>query len=63
MFCPRCGVNQSEELKFCKSCGANLYAVRQVVDSRETDEKADQTNPGSPLWLSLMRRARDARRS
>jgi len=50
MFCPRCGVNQSEELKFCKSCGANLYAVRQVVDSRETDEKADQTNP----WFAAM---------
>lgn len=50
MFCPRCGVNQSEELKFCKSCGANLYAVRQVVDSRETDEKADQTNP----WFAAL---------
>jgi hypothetical protein len=41
MFCPRCGSNQSEELKFCKACGANLFAVRQVVDSRETDEKFD----------------------
>ena len=39
MFCPRCGSNQNEELKFCKSCGANLYAVRQVVDNRQTDEK------------------------
>jgi hypothetical protein len=39
MFCPRCGSNQNEELKFCKACGANLYAVRQVVDSRETEEK------------------------
>lgn len=50
MFCPRCGVNQSEELKFCKSCGANLYAVRQVVDSRETDEKVDQSNP----WFAAL---------
>jgi hypothetical protein len=50
MFCPRCGVSQSEELKFCKSCGANLYAVRQVVDSRETDEKADQGNP----WFAAL---------
>jgi hypothetical protein len=39
MFCPRCGSSQSEELKFCKSCGANLLAVRQVIDSRETEEK------------------------
>jgi hypothetical protein len=41
MFCPRCGSNQSEELKFCKLCGANLYAVRQVVDNRETGKKFD----------------------
>ncbi len=41
MFCPQCGINQSDELKFCKSCGANLYAVRQVVASRETDGKFD----------------------
>ena len=41
MFCPRCGSSQSEELKFCKSCGANLYAVRQAVDTRETEKKFD----------------------
>jgi hypothetical protein len=37
MFCPKCGSTQSDELKFCKSCGANLFAVRQVVDTRETE--------------------------
>jgi len=41
MFCPQCGSSQSEEVKFCKSCGVNLYAVRQVVQTRETDEKID----------------------
>ncbi|MDQ3820747.1 MAG: zinc ribbon domain-containing protein [Acidobacteriota bacterium] len=41
MFCPKCGTTQSEEMKFCNLCGANLYAVRQVVDSRETEEKLD----------------------
>lgn len=50
MFCPRCGSSQSEELKFCKSCGANLYAVRQVVDTRETDEKFDW----SKTWVAEM---------
>jgi hypothetical protein len=45
MFCPRCGSNQSDELKFCKLCGANLYAVRQVVDTRGTDEKIDRSKP------------------
>lgn len=50
MFCPQCGINQSEELKFCKSCGANLYAVRQVVTTRETDEKFDW----SKTWVAEM---------
>jgi hypothetical protein len=50
MFCPRCGSNQSEELKFCKGCGANLFAVRQVVDTRETGEKFDW----SKTWVAEM---------
>lgn len=50
MFCPQCGLNQSDELKFCKSCGANLYAVRQVVTTRETDEKFDWTK----TWVAEM---------
>ena len=41
MFCPQCGTNQSDELKFCKSCGGNLFAVRQVVATRETGAKFD----------------------
>ena len=44
MFCPRCGTSQSDELKFCKSCGANLGAVRQAVDTREPEKAADWTN-------------------
>jgi hypothetical protein len=44
MYCPRCGSIQSDELKFCKACGANLYAVRKVVDFRATDEKFDRSN-------------------
>ena len=50
MFCPQCGTNQSEELKFCKSCGANLFAVRQVVATRETGGKFDW----SKSWLTEM---------
>jgi hypothetical protein len=50
MFCPRCGSKQSEELKFCKVCGANLYAVRQAVDTRDTGEKTDSNNP----WFAAL---------
>lgn len=38
MFCPQCGSTQGDDLKFCKVCGANLYAVRQAVATREAGE-------------------------
>jgi len=59
MWCPRCGSSQRdwwrtqdvlEELKFCKECGANLYAVRQLVDKREVDEKFDWNK----TWVAEM---------
>jgi hypothetical protein len=50
MFCPQCGQKQSEELKFCNLCGANLYAVRQVVTMREGEEKFDW----SKTWVAEM---------
>jgi hypothetical protein len=50
MFCPQCGNKQSDELKFCNLCGANLYAVRQVVATREADDKFDW----SKTWVAEM---------
>jgi hypothetical protein len=50
MFCPGCGLNQSNELKFCKQCGANLQAVRQAVMPREGGEKFDW----SKTWVAEM---------
>ena len=50
MFCPQCGSTQSDELKFCKSCGANLQALRQVLASREDEEKFNWNK----TWLAEM---------
>jgi len=50
MFCPQCGTSQGDELKFCKSCGANLYAVKQAVTMREVPEKSDSNK----TWLGEM---------
>jgi hypothetical protein len=50
MFCPQCGTSQSDELKFCKSCGGNLFAVRQAVTTREPAEKFDW----SKTWVADM---------
>ena len=50
MFCPRCGSTQEADLKFCKSCGANLYAVRQVVDTRDSANNTEMSKP----WFAEM---------
>jgi len=50
MFCPNCGSTQSDDLKFCKSCGANLSAVRTALMSREQGDKFDW----SKTWIAEM---------
>jgi hypothetical protein len=50
MICPRCDSNQSDEIKFCTSCGANLQAVRDVLAQPEAGEKFDW----SDTWVAEM---------
>jgi hypothetical protein len=50
MFCPQCGSTHNDELKFCKSCGVNLDAVRQVTAMRDPTEKFDW----SRTWVAEM---------
>ena len=50
MLCPRCGSNQSDEVKFCTSCGGNLQAVRDGLANREPGSKFDW----SDTWVAEM---------
>lgn len=34
MYCPGCGVQITDNTKFCKSCGANLRGVREAMTVR-----------------------------
>jgi hypothetical protein len=59
MFCPQCGSTQSDELRFCKSCGVNLDAVREAAALRPTDEKFDWSRTGvAEMFLSESERKR-----
>ena len=49
MLCPRCASNQSNEIKFCTSCGANLQAVREALEMPE-GKKFDWGN----TWVAEM---------
>ena len=34
MFCPKCGLQNADETKFCRVCGADLSSVLAVIDGR-----------------------------
>ncbi len=50
MFCPGCGLQINDDLKFCRQCGANLHGVREAMTSRSTREKFDW----SKTWWAEM---------
>jgi len=56
MLCPRCGTNQSDEMKFCKVCGANLEAVRVALTNPDAAKKFDWGD----TWLAEMFRSGQA---
>lgn len=62
MFCPKCGSTQPEELNYCKSCGANLKAVRgALVRGVPEEDKLDWKK----TWLAeaiMTRDEKDRRR-
>jgi hypothetical protein len=41
MFCPGCGLQINDDLKFCRQCGANIHGVREAMTSQSTREKFD----------------------
>ena len=49
MICPRCASNQSDDIKFCTFCGANLQAVREAMEAPE-GKKFDWSN----TWVAEM---------
>src|ERR1051325_5042556 len=49
MTCPRCNSNQTDDVKFCTVCGANLLAVRQALVVERPDDF-----DWSKTWLAEM---------
>lgn len=52
MFCPQCSTQQSDDLKFCKSCGANLKAVRQALTTPELETKTEDKTDWKKSWIT-----------
>src|SRR5215813_12587788 len=41
MFCPQCGTQSSDELKFCRTCGSNLKVISKAVTLSEAIARSD----------------------
>ncbi len=41
MFCPQCATESTPELKFCRSCGANLKVIGKAVKLSEAIARSD----------------------
>ena len=50
MLCPRCSSNQSDDIRFCTFCGANLQAVREALDAPDSAKKFEWSN----TWVAEM---------
>jgi len=53
MNCPRCAVRQTDDVKYCTSCGANLQAIRDVLAGREPEKEFNWDES----WLAAMFRS------
>jgi len=57
MYCPGCGIQANDDLKFCRQCGANLHGAREGMMSRPAGEKFDW----SKTWVADMFLTEDER--
>jgi len=51
MFCPKCGIQNPESGKFCRSCGTDLGNVSDVLTGRLQIEKGCRNSKGRPITL------------
>jgi hypothetical protein len=69
MYCNNCGKHNSDDSKFCKSCGSKITRVSiehksevekhtqnnsPVVDSNKSTEESEKINAGLGGWLALV---------
>ena len=57
IYCPGCATPATDDVKFCKKCGANLRGVVEALQSRNPDERFDW----SRTWVADMLLTEDER--
>ena len=51
MFCPKCGIQNAETGKFCRSCGTDLGNVSEALSGRLPQAQALYDRKGKPISL------------
>ena len=52
MFCPKCGIQNPETGKFCRSCGTDLANVSDVMTGKlQIDKSCGTTRRGTPISI------------
>ena len=51
MFCPKCGIQNPETGKFCRSCGTDLGNVSDVLSGKVQIARACTNSKGRPITL------------
>jgi hypothetical protein len=51
MFCPKCGIQNPETGKFCRSCGTDLGNVSDVMSGKLQISKGCTNSKGKPISL------------
>ena len=59
MYCPQCGTESSQDLKYCRSCGANIslvpHALSGQLPTAQADDELDRGGPFPPSMGDMMR--------
>ncbi len=56
MFCPNCATQITDDVKFCRKCGANLRAVQEALTGRN-----EQAIDWDKTWVKEMLMSREER--
>ena len=51
MFCPKCGIQNPESGKFCRSCGTDLGNVSDVLTGKIKIDRGCTNSKGKPITL------------